>query len=81
MSTNTASADFAFDYTRGAKPADASKVATPAKKGGRLMAFFTRLAASRERAAMAQIAMFDPRLAREIQIAKDRAEWELSIPK
>lgn len=62
--------DFAFDYTR------PSGVKAPAaKKAGALSRWFDAYVARREASAMAKIAMYDPRLAREIQAAKDRAEW------
>lgn len=70
MTTQTTTADFAFDYTRGNKTA----AAAPKPQKGWFMRWIDRIAESRQRAAMAQIAMIDPRLAREIQIARDRAE-------
>jgi hypothetical protein len=69
MTTAAHANDFAFDYTRG----NEAKAAKPA--AGFLSRAFDRFVARRQAAAIAQIAMFDPRLAREIRAAQDRAEW------
>lgn len=69
MTTATHANDFAFDYTRGS----VTEAVKPAS--GFLKRAFEGFVARRQAAAMAQIAMFDPRLAKEIQAAKDRAEW------
>lgn len=72
MTVHTANpTDFAYDYASG--KAAVSETAT--KTQGAIARAFNRYVARRQAAAMAQVAMLDPRLAREIQAAQDRAEW------
>lgn len=72
MTVHTANpTDFAYDYASG--KAAVKETATKTKSA--MARAFDRYVARRQAAAMAQIAMYDPRLAREIQAAQDRADW------
>lgn len=72
MTVHTANpTDFAYDYASGKSAVQE----TATKTKGAIARFFEGYTARRQAAAMAQIAMYDPRLAREIQAAQDRAEW------
>ena len=73
MTVHTANpTDFAYDYASG----KAAVAETATKTKGALSRAFDRYVARRQAAAMAQISMYDPRLARDIRAAQDRAEWK-----
>ncbi len=73
MTVHTANpTDFAYDYASG----KAAVKNTAVKTKSAFARAFDRYIERRHASAMAQIAMYDPRLALEIQAAQDRAEWK-----
>ena len=63
--------EFVYDLSGRAAAREAA-----VKTKGAMSRWFDRYVARRQAAAMAQIAMYDPRLAREIQAAQASAEWK-----
>lgn len=70
MNTAVHTNDFAIDYSRGT---DVKAAITRGQASTFLKRWLARYSAQRQAAAMAQIALYDPRLAEEIQAAQKRA--------
>ena len=70
MTAATHANDFAFDYTRG----NAAEMPVAKRKPALLKRWFDRFVEGRQKAALAQIAMVDPRLAHQIRLAQGQSE-------